>query len=837
MKSSFLQKLVPHLIAAGIFLVVAIFYGAPALQGKVVNQHDVLGWKGMAQQSIEYKEKHGRFPLWSNSMFSGMPAYTISMDQDYPISVGWFYLVLTLGLPAPISYFFVACICFYFLCQVLKVRPWLSIMAAIAFAYSTYDPVIIAVGHNTKMQALAMAPATVASFLLLLQRRYWWGLALLSFCVGFQVGTQHLQIVYYTILIFVAIGICYFIYALKHSELKHAFTSFGLAALGGIIGFLSIAVSTLPVQEYAKETMRGGKSELTDTTNVGNKTKGGLDKDYAFMWSYGIAETSTLMVPGSYGGSDGYKSGSHYNAPTKFSEKFAEAGAPEEAALEYENTYSYWGKQPGTSGPVYLGAVICFLFIFGMVYVSSWHKWWIIPIAALGIIMAWGSNFSSFNYFLFDYLPFYNKFRAPTMSLVLPQFVFPLLSALGLEQLLNGQESRETIWKKFRLAVIITAGVLAVLFLIYLSADFKGRNDNSLRDSFAMQMSQGSNNPQAQQQAQSFAQSLVKALQEDRASLFRADLFRSFVLVLIAVLLMGAYIKGKIKPNLLIIGLLLLSSFDLLTVGRRYLNNSKFVDKEEFDSSITATEADRQIMADPNKPFRVFDQTEDWAQSSRTSFFHNSVGGYHPAKLALYNDLIQHQIGKGNMEVLNMLNTKYFIMQDPASRQAVARINPGAFGPAWLTKGIKYVKNSDEEMQALDSTHLRDTAVVQEKYKTSIKFPPQYDSTASIRVTEYLNDKIKYEFNASTNQFAVFSEVYYPHGWNAYLDGNKAEYVKTNYVLRGMSVPAGKHLIEFRFEPRSYALGNIISLIATLLAYALLAIAIFKEVRKKKTPA
>jgi len=833
MKSSFLNKLVPHLIAAGVFLAVAVFYCSPALQGKVVNQHDVLGWKGMAQQSFEYKEKHGRFPLWSNSMFSGMPAYSIAMDQDYPISVGWFYNILTLGLPAPISYFFIACVCFYFLCQVLKINPWLSVMAALAFAYSTYDPVIVAVGHNTKMQALAVAPATVASFLLLLQRKYWWGVALLSICVGFQIGTQHLQIVYYTILTFVSIGICYFIYALKHSELKHAFISFGLAALGGLIGFLSCAVSMLPVQEYAKETMRGGKSELTDTTTTGNKTKGGLDKDYAFMWSYGIGETSTLMVPGSYGGSDGYKSGSHYNAPTKFSQKFAEAGAPEDAALDYENTYSYWGLQPGTSGPVYLGAVVCFLFIFGLIYLKSWHKWWIVAIAVLGILMAWGKNFSSFNYFLFDHLPFYSKFRAPTMSMVLPQLAFPLLGALGLEQLLNSQESREIIWKKFRLAAIITAGLLLVLFLIYLSADFKGRNDNSLRDSFAMQMNQGGNNPQAQ----TFAQSLVKALQEDRASLFRGDLFRSFALVLIAVLLMGAYIKRKIKPTLLIIGLLLLSSFDLLTVGRRYLNNSKFVEKEEFEGSIPATAADRLIMEDPNKPFRVFDQTEEWYQSSRASYFHNSVGGYHPAKLGLYNDLIEHQIGKGNMEVLNMLNTKYFIMQDQSSRQAVARINPGAFGPAWLVKGIKYAKNSDEEMQALDSTHLHDTAVVQEKYKASIKFPPQYDSSASIRVTEYLNDNIKYEFNGPTNQFAVFSEVYYPRGWNAYLDGNKTEYVKANYVLRGMSVPAGKHQIEFRFEPRSYALGNIITLIATLLAYALLAIAIFKEVRKKKTPA
>jgi len=408
------------------------------------------------------------------------------------------------------------------------------------------------------------------------------------------------------------------------------------------------------------------------------------------------------------------------------------------------------------------------------------------------------------------------------------------LSALALEQLLSDNTAREVIWKKFRLSLIITAGLFLVVTLIYFNSDFRGRNDTALRDSWSMQMSQGSNSPEAQQQAQSFAQSAIKALQEDRAILFRNDLIRSFFLVVLAAVLLGLYIKNLVKDKILMIGLLALASFDVLTVGKRYLNDDHYVDKDEFETSIQPTGADSQIMADPNKPFRVFDQTEEWYQSSRASWFHNSIGGYHPAKLALYQDLIEHQLGKGNIQVFNMLNTRYFIMQDPGTRQPVARLNPEAFGPAWIVKGIKYVRNADEEMKALDSTNIRDTAVIQEKYKLASL--PTFDSTATIRLVEYLNDKLKYDFNASSNQFVVFSEIYYPRGWNAYLDGTKTDYIKVNYVLRGMAIPKGKHQIEFRFEPQSYKLGNTLTLIATIIAYVLLALAIYFEVKNKKSP-
>jgi hypothetical protein len=832
MKSSFLKKLVPHLIAAGIFLLVAIVYCSPALQGKVVNQHDVLGWKGMAQQSFEFKEKYGHFPLWSNSMFGGMPAYTIALDQTNSITIGYIYSFITLGLAKPINFFFLACLSFYFLCQVVRVRTWLSVLGALAFAYSSFDSIIIAVGHETQMQALALAPAVIAAFLLLLQRKYLWGLALMAIFFGLQVGTQHLQIVYYTLLLLGLISICFLIKSFKEKQLAHAFTSFGLALVAGIIGFLTYAVILLPLPEYAKETMRGGKSELTGDAKT--KTKGGLDKDYAFNWSYGKSETFTLLVPNIYGGGS---SGNQFSSGTKFVDKLTELGLPEENAVQMENGSSYWGAQPFTGGPVYLGAVICFLFIFGLIYYKGWFKWWIAAAAAIGILMAWGKNFPAFNYFLFDYLPFYSKFRAPTMSLVLPQLTFPLMAALALDQLFSDTRPRQEIWKQFKLSVLITAGIFAMLIFFYLSSDFKGESDNGTRESLTSMLTRG--NPQAESQAMPIVQGLMKALQQDRQSLFGADLIRSFILILLAILIMGAYLRNKIKEMVLVVSLILLSAFDVLAVGKRYLNKDSFVEPDEFSGQLSPTAADQQIMSDPNKPFRVYDATDPNGpyNSSRASNFHNSVGGYHPAKLALYQDLIENQLSKGNMQVFNMLNTRYFIVENPSNRQVVAQMNPSAFGPAWIVKGIKFVHNADEEMKALDSTHLRDTAVVEENFKPLIKLNPEFDSTATIRVKDYLNDIVRYDFNARSNQFVVLSEIYYDKGWNAFIDGKKADYVRTNYVLRGMAVPAGKHSIEFRFEPHSYELGNTLSAASSLLAYALLAIAIFVETRKKKLPA
>ncbi len=432
MKNFNFKKLLPHLIAVVIFLIVSVVYCKPALEGKVVLQHDIQGWRGMSQQSFEFKEKYGYFPLWTNSMFSGMPAYQIAFDSRTKLQVGYLDPILKLGLPKPISFFFLACICFYFLCIVMHANPWVSIMGAIAYAYSTFDPIIVAVGHDTQMLSIGYMPAVLAGLLLLFQKKYWIGFAVTSFFATMLIGQNHLQMVYYTLIIAVIISVCFLIKSYKEGQSASALKSMGIGLIAGILGLACNAVNMMPTYEYAKESMRGGRSELNLPGQSENKTKGGLDKDYAFNYSLGIPETLTFIVPGLYGGSNG---GDEYTTSSKFVERYTEMGAPEDYSLQIANAYSYWGDQPTTSGPVYIGAVVCLLFIFGLVYVKSWHKWWLIAAAILGIILAWGANFKEFNYFLFDYLPFYNKFRAPTMGLVVPQLCFPLMGVLVIDKL------------------------------------------------------------------------------------------------------------------------------------------------------------------------------------------------------------------------------------------------------------------------------------------------------------------------------------------------------------------------------------------------------------------
>jgi len=835
MNSSLLKKALPHIIAVAVFLIIAIIYCKPVFDGKVVSQGDVIHWRAMAQQSIEFKEKYGHYPLWTESAFSGMPAYTIDMDATSKITTGYLTYVISLGMPKPINYLFLACICFYILTQVLRINPYIGILASLAYAYSTFDPVIIAVGHDTQMLAIGYAPAVIASVMLIFQRKYLLGAALLAIFFGFQISTQHLQIIYYTAITIGFISLAFFIYSWKQKELKSFFTSVAVAIAAAALGFTTFAISILPMQEYAKETKRGGKSELTVSSSDKNKSKGGLDKDYAFQWSYGIGETFTLVVPGVYGGGS---EGKLISDNSKFAEKATEIGYPEDKALEIANQLAYWGAQPNTAGPVYLGAAICFLFIFGLVYVKSWHKWWIIPAAILGVMLAWGKNFSSFNYFLFDYFPFYNKFRAPTQALFFPQFVFPLLAALGLNNLLISKESKEIIWKKFEKAVYVAAGLLIILAAFYFSADFKSPNDAGLKENFTNQILQSSargKQPTAemQQQATQIGNGLIKGIESDRQSIFGSDLIRTILIMAAVVVLIGLYLKDKIKPIILIVGLLVVSSYDLLAEGRIYLNEENFVEPADYESAFNPSPADLEINKDPEKNFRVIDQSGQWWQDSKTSYYHNSLGGYSPAKLGLYQDIMDSQLLKGNPMVFNMLNTKYIIRRNPATGQDQAMLNSQAFGPCWLVKNIHYVKDGNEEMKALDSINVKDTAIVQQKFENIIKFLPAADSTASISLIENLNDKITYKFSAKTNQFAVFSEVYYDKGWNVFLDGNQTDYCRVDYILRGMPVPAGQHIIEFRFEPKVYKTGNTISVLGSIIAYILLILAIAAEWKNK----
>lgn len=829
------KKLVPHVIAILVFLVIAVVFCKPALEGKVVYQHDLQGWRGMVQESFEFKDVYGFYPLWSNSMFGGMPAYQIAMSATHTFSLGFAQNILSLGLPQPINFFFLACICFYFLCIVLKVNPWLAILGGIAYAYSTYDPVIIMVGHVTKMATMAYAPAVLGAFLLILQKKYWTGTALLTLFSYLMIAQNHVQIVYYLLIICIAAAISYLIKAIKEKEVGHIVLAGVLSIIAGIIGLGGSAVTLLPTAEFTKETMRGGKSELTDSTNIGNKTKGGLDKDYAFNWSYGIDETLTLMVPGAFGGS----SGGELKENSAVAKTLVEQGLPEENANQVAASLpTYWGPQPNTSGPVYLGAIICFLFVLGMVYLDTWHKWWIFGATLFGIILAWGSNFKTFNYFIFDTLPMYSKFRAPTMSLVIPQLTAALMAALVLQKFLFGGDAKELLFKKLKLSVYITAGIVGIAALLYFSSDYAGSNDSRIKENFANNMlssAQGqAGDPRLQAQANEFGQSVVRALSEDRKAMFGGDLLRSMIFIILAIVILGLFSKNKITGTIAAIALAALTLIDLYPVGKRYLNETNFVDKMNIEDEFAETDADRLIKSDPDhKNIRIYN-TDDPYNNAKPSFHHNSVGGYNPAKLAIYQDLIERQLSKGNMSVFNMLNTKYFVVQNPQTGAPMAQMNPDAMGNVWFVKQVQFVEDADAEMKALDNFNPRDTAIIDKRYQSLVKGAPQFDSTANIRLTANINDTVRYEYNAATPQFAVFSEIYYDKGWNAYVDGNKSDYVRVNYVLRGMSLPAGKHNIEFRFEPETYKKGNTISLLSSIIGLVLILIAIFVNVRKKK---
>ncbi|MEP6926849.1 MAG: YfhO family protein, partial [Ginsengibacter sp.] len=654
------------------------------------------------------------------------------------------------------------------------------------------------------------------------------------------IGQNHLQVVYYTLMIAGFLSLAFIIKSYREKNISPALKAVVLGLVAGILGLACNAVSMMPTYEYAKESTRGGRSELTPAKSSENKTKGGLDKAEAFRWSYGLGETFTFIVPGLYGGGS---DGKEYSSSSKFVEKLTEAGMQEDNAIQYANAYSYWGDQPSTAGPVYLGAIVCFLFIFGLIYVKSWHKWWIVIASAVAILLAWGANLKGINYFIFDHLPFYNKFRAVTMSLVIPQFCFSFLGVLAVNQLINEIDFSEA-WKKLRLAVIVTGALLLVLTGFYFTAAFNSTHDKDLKENFKQsmlqQVPQGQEPPaQLLQQADEFGRQAITALHADRKNLMGTYLLKSILLIALAVVLIGLFIKGKIKPVILIAGLIVLSSYDLLSVDSKYLNADSFVEDSDFESAFIPTEADQQILKDPDHAnFRVFDQTagNPFYSDSRTSYHHNSIGGYHPAMLGLYNDLIERQLSKGNEQVYNMMNTKYSIVQNPQTGKPVAQLNPAAFGNAWLVKGIKYVDNADEEMQALDSTHLKDTAVIEKMYQSKIKQSPVPDSSASIKLKQNLNDKIDYSFHSATAQFAVFSEVYYPAGWNAFIDGQKADYVKTNYVLRGMYVPAGDHQIEFRFEPKSFTTGRTITIWSNIIVILSVIAAIVMYVIRKKKP-
>lgn len=850
MKNINFRQVFPHAVAVIIFLLLSVLLTKPSLEGKVVQQSDVIQWKAMAQQSFEFKEKYGHFPKWTNSMMSGMPTYQIALGPKEPMNIRLQYVqdLLTLGLPKPVFYLFIASLCFYLLCLVIGINPWIAILGGIAYSYCSYNPVLIAGGHDTKLMSMAYAPAVLASLQLIFKQKYWLGAALLLVSGILLFEQHHQQIVYYTLLMAIFMTVPFIIRAIKEGSLKHLVISGVLSMAMAVTILGSMALTYWPAYEFSKETMRGGRSELTQKDKK-NETKGGLDKDYAFQWSYGKAETMTLLVPNAFGGSSAEGLGEESKAIQVLQENAATL--PQGFAQQIaQSSPMYWGELLSTQGTVYLGAIICLLFLFGAFLSKSEHRWWLVALTLFGIVLAWGKNFEAVNYFLFDHMPFYKKFRAPSMALVIPQLSVSLLSVIFLNEFVLNTD-KEKLQNLLKKCLYITGATAAVLAGFYFFSGFTNDSTTELRKNI---------NNALQGQAADFTRSYFNALKSDRQAFYLNDMIRTLGFMFVAITVLFLYAKKMIKPAIVYATLILFCTIDLFGVSKRYLKEENFVDPTDLESSYADTRADLQLKNDTGY-YRIINlafpdgkgygiDVGNSFNSALASYKHNTIGGYSPAKLGLYQDLIEKQIykniqawgtnpmAKDSFPVLNMLNMKYAIVpdqRDPKQTQAV--LNPFAMGNCWLVRELKYVKNADEEMNALNTFDPSALAFVDEKYKTSIPFSPIYDSAAYIKLIENKNDEIKYEFNAATNQFAVFSEIYYPHGWEAFIDGKKTAYCKTDYALRGLAIPSGKHTIEFIFDPASVSVGEQISRYTNIFSILFVLFCIFMvwKTRNKNT--
>jgi hypothetical protein len=796
MKKITLNQLAPYLAAIVIFITLTIVYFSPLLEGKKLKQQDIAQWKGMSKEIVDFRAKTGEEPLWTNSMFGGMPAYQISVEYKANL-VRYVDDVFKLGLPHPAGLVFLYFIGFLILMLVLGIDPWLSIVGAIAFAFSSYFFLIFEAGHNSKAHAIGyMAPA-LAGIILTYRGKYLVGGIFTALFLALELFANHMQITYYLGLIIMAYGISELIFHIKEKKIKSFIISSVVIVAAGLIAVGTSATNLWATYEYGKETIRG-KTELTSEKE--NRTTG-LDKDYATGWSYGVGETMTLLIPD-------YKGGASMGSVGVKSETYkalVQNNVPQESINQIINNLPlYWGDQPSTSGPVYVGAILVFLFILGLLVVENRYRWWLLGITILSIMLSWGHNFMPLTDLFFKYVPGYNKFRSVSMTLVIAELTIPLLGMLALRKVFAADTDKKKMIRQLAYATGITAGI-ALFFALFGGSlfSFIGAQDTQYKDYFP--------------------DWVMTAIRADRASMFSSDSWRSFIFILLSAGVIWAYLTNKLKKYPVFALLALLILIDLWTVNKRNVNDDDFVRKNLVNVPFQPTQADEMIMKDVDPDYRVINFTVSPFNDASTSYFHKSLGGYHGAKLRRYQELIEHHLAKQNMSVYNMLNTKYFIVPGQ-DKQPTVQINMKALGNAWFVKHIEWVNNADEEINALTNFNPADTVIIDKRFEDNLKgFTIANDSTGIIKLKEYKPNHLTYESNAGTQQLAVFSEIYYAHGWDAYVDGKPAPYFRANYVLRAMLVPAGKHEIEFKFDPPVYRIGEKISLASSIFLLLMLA--------------
>lgn len=831
MKNFAWKNLLPHAIAVVVFIVVALVYCKPALEGKVLQQSDVSLWKASAQNSFEYKEKHGTFPLWTNGQFSGMPAFQITSVGTNPVSIVYAANVLTLNLPKPVSFFFLACVCFYFLSQVLRVNPYIGLFGALSYAYATYNPIIISVGHDTKMMAIAYLPAFVGSMLLLYHKKYLWGTTLTALFTGLLISANHLQITYYGFLIALIMSISFGIHWIREKNFKQLFASASLVIFAAMLGIMVNAVTLFTTYEYSKRTIRGG-SQLGDEKSTVTKT--GLSKDYALSYSMYKTEPLVMMFPRAYGGS------SHNLEVAEDKSKAIEAlqQMPQQLGQQIQGFLQfYWGGidgAGGTAGPPYLGAIVCFLAILGFVMLDGKHKWWILTACILTFLLSSGKYLEGFNTMVLKYLPFYDKFRAPSMILVIPTLLLSMMSVMSLNHILS-RENRESIFEHYKKGLLAVAAVFAIALLVYFTADFTSEPDRMLLQNIST-----ITDPQQKAAIETPIRTFLNGLKADRQSLFMGDLLRSFLFILVAGLAILLFLKRKLNALAVTLAVGLFAFIDVMAINTKYLNGDNYQDAADSEDRFKPSAVDQQIAKDTGY-YRVLDVSQGIQAAFNggplTAYFHQSIGGYHPAKLSIYQDLIEKQLYNfpSCLPVLDMLNTKYIITSGQQNgQQLMAQENPEALGAAWFVQTIDTKKGPAEVMKALSNFNPKDTAILDEADKKNLVANAVKDSSAYIKLLYNDNDLIEYESSSKNTEFAVFSEIYYDAGWVATIDGKEAPIVRTNYVLRGLQVPAGNHRIQFEFKPASFYNSNRAAIGASAFIWLMLIGAIVLTLRKPK---
>ena len=809
-----LKKSLPHITAIILLLVLSIIYMKPAVfDDKTLIQGDVISSSSWGKDLKDYHNETGEYAFWSNSMFSGMPANFTWMPPFTNIFEDLHYVIFSV-INGNALLIFLYLIGAYILMLSLGCRSWLSIIGAIIYGFTTFNIVSIEAGHVNKCLVMATMAPILGGIILCYRKKYLWGAITTIIFTGLNIYWEHPQITYYLLLIALILAVVYFVYAVREKAIKDYFISSGVLVVAAAIAIAPSLGSLISTADYSQDTMRGG-SVLQKNTE-GEKESSGLDIDYAYMWSYGKAETMTLLIPNFYGASSNYNIGED--------SKSYEVLRPSGQARQFsQHAPMYWGDQPGTSGPVYAGAIVCFLFILGLIIVKGPEKWWLLGATILSIILAWGRNLD-LNEFLFHNLPLYNKFRTPSMALAIAGVTMAALAVLALKEIFDNKENRKIYLKPLYISSGITGG-LCLIFALFGSGlmSFSSQSDAMYQ-----------NYPD-----------LLAAIVSDRKSMLTSDSWRSFIFIALATGALWYYINKKIKTVYIIAFIGVLIFADLWTVSKRFLNYDSFVDKKRTTEILSPTEADLQILQDKDPNYRVLNLTSSTFNESKTSNFHKSIGGYSPAKLRRYQDIIDHYFAGGlTPNILNMLNTKYIIAPTQQGQQQV-HPNPDALGNVWFVNEIKWVDTPDEEIAALKDFDPAQTAYIDREWQSSLKgwesLQNGMDSTAYIRLTDYANPgNLFYESSSTVPRLAVFSEVYYKT-WRAYINGEEVPLIRVNYILRGLEVPAGNHKIEFKCIDEIYLSGEKISktasIIVGLIILGLFAFAILGAVRKKPIPA